>query len=687
MVNDSGERPLEDSAGDEDDRGGKSERTAKAADEQTDRSGQVGDPDLENEVDQDAVQDPPRGARKPSGSPPDRLLGSITDGLVKVVGAFFTTAGFLTFIAATGAAVTWVRFWSAQLPADQAIQVVPRETLIAAGAVALALFTVLGLVAVAGVYAIDSAGRAIDGMRPGLFLLVAAEVVLAILLAVEDGLTKAVAITISIVIGALGIVTTYYPKGPGGGDVDNRLTSARKGLHRVMQKVGLGAFATKRQRVPPTQAEVEEASRLHELRLRESAVPKPRYRRELTPGALFLGLLTALATALAFLGLFGEDEYVGASVLVASGLAGICFGVARTSGDKFWPYGLAVFFSVALFGAFVSTARLYDLPQANPVALLRTGDSRVSGLTGLLVARADDRYWLATIELDCKDGEATATAMKDSGRIFSIPQSQVLDDEIGAPADLKTAGEQAPQLLRELIRRQPPGGTPRKRRTRGSKARVAKVTKVHAPPAIDPCTCARPHLERLSPTRVAPRDAVTLRGENLGRGGRVLRVGGRSASIDRSSSTRIGFRAPRQPGTYAVRVRRCRRSNRLRLTVEDDIKRIALSAQNFQFRKHGLNERGRQAVGRLRGRLQGQVDRIDFIRVTGHADYAGGPALNRRLSKRRARAVRNLLIANGALQKNLLRTRGLGESQAKGSNREDPRRRDDRRTDVKVFYK
>jgi hypothetical protein len=79
--------------------------------------------------------------------------------VVKVIGAFFTTAGFLTFVAVTGGAITWVRFWAAQLPADQALQVVPRDDLIIVGAVALGLFTVLGVIAVAGVYAIDSAGR------------------------------------------------------------------------------------------------------------------------------------------------------------------------------------------------------------------------------------------------------------------------------------------------------------------------------------------------------------------------------------------------------------------------------------------------------------------------------------------------------------------------------------------------
>ena len=99
------------------------------------------------------------------------LSKALVDGLVKVIGAFFTTAGFLTFVAVTGGAITWVRFWATKLPADQALQVVPRDDQIIVGAVALGLFTVLGVIAVAGVYAIDSAGRPTDGMRVALALL------------------------------------------------------------------------------------------------------------------------------------------------------------------------------------------------------------------------------------------------------------------------------------------------------------------------------------------------------------------------------------------------------------------------------------------------------------------------------------------------------------------------------------
>jgi hypothetical protein len=177
---------------------------------------------------------------------------------------------------------------------------------------------------------------------------------------------------------------------------------------------------------------------------------------------LLLAAIVATGTAGLFFALFSED-FVGYSMLLAVGLAAICYGVARASGDRFWPYGLAVFFSIALFGALLLAARFEEQPKMNPVALLRGGNSGSVGVVGLFVARDDDRYWLGTAEAECKKkGEnsiPTGDIEGDSGRLFSVPRAQVLDDEIGSPTDVRHAAPCAAELFRELVAHQPPGGS------------------------------------------------------------------------------------------------------------------------------------------------------------------------------------------------------------------------------------
>jgi hypothetical protein len=94
----------------------------------------------------------------------------------KAAATLLTTAGFLGLVALTGGAITWLRFFVAELPADQAVAAFPRGELIVVGAAALTTFVVLGLVAVVAVYALDHGGRPTDGTRRGLVLLTTVEV-------------------------------------------------------------------------------------------------------------------------------------------------------------------------------------------------------------------------------------------------------------------------------------------------------------------------------------------------------------------------------------------------------------------------------------------------------------------------------------------------------------------------------
>lgn len=88
-----------------------------------------------------------------------------------------TLLGFVTFV---GGAILWVRFWSARIPADQAVAATPEFELVAVGAQAIALFAVLGIVAVLVVWLLDGRGRPGRATRRGLAVLVVAELLVTV---------------------------------------------------------------------------------------------------------------------------------------------------------------------------------------------------------------------------------------------------------------------------------------------------------------------------------------------------------------------------------------------------------------------------------------------------------------------------------------------------------------------------
>jgi outer membrane protein OmpA-like peptidoglycan-associated protein len=83
------------------------------------------------------------------------------------------------------------------------------------------------------------------------------------------------------------------------------------------------------------------------------------------------------------------------------------------------------------------------------------------------------------------------------------------------------------------------------------------------------------------------------------------------------------------------------------------------------------------------------VARIKAVEPVGYADFTGSPTHNDRLSINRARTVYEFLRQGGSqLDSVLLDPRGVGESEAVATHRDDRRgRRRDRRVDVFVTYK
>ncbi len=112
------------------------------------------------------------GRRRSQGTGLSDQLVGVAVGALK---SFATAAGVATFVAVTGGAITWVRFYSAGIPADQAVAKVPREQLLVVGSWSAVAFLLVGLLAVLAAFVLDEGGTDSRRSRFGLFALATLE--------------------------------------------------------------------------------------------------------------------------------------------------------------------------------------------------------------------------------------------------------------------------------------------------------------------------------------------------------------------------------------------------------------------------------------------------------------------------------------------------------------------------------
>jgi hypothetical protein len=128
-----------------------------------------------------------------------RFGGIFLDALPALVSA----VGFLGFVAFIGAVIQWIRFSAAELPATTAVRLVPREDLIAEGAVSMVTWFGLGLLAVLMVFLLDRGGNASRYTRYGLSVIIAAELAITLANLELDLWAYALAALWLIVVGIL----------------------------------------------------------------------------------------------------------------------------------------------------------------------------------------------------------------------------------------------------------------------------------------------------------------------------------------------------------------------------------------------------------------------------------------------------------------------------------------------------
>jgi len=112
-------------------------------------------------------------------------------------------------------------------------------------------------------------------------------------------------------------------------------------------------------------------------------------------------------------------------------------------------------------------------------------------------------------------------------------------------------------------------------------------------------------------------------------------------------------------------------------------KTILFGAVLFDFDKAVLKPEGKEAIKTYREEARAKLTRADKIIVTGHTDNKGTAAYNKKLSLRRAQAVRDYLVSLGVDAKKI-EVRGMGLTQPVADNSTEEGRAKNRRVELEV---
>jgi hypothetical protein len=424
-------------------------------------------------ADEDAPKETPE-------TPPSKGWGAWDLSLRTILGTLLAAGGFVTFVAAAGGAVVWVRFYAAELPADQALAALPRGQLVASGAIMLAIFVFLGAVAAVAVYLFEEDVGKREyrerGVVRGLITLVTVEALIIVALGREATWERRlVAGEVIVVLALVGLLIVRWresrladhleqQKTGSASEPDGRLVLGGLALVAILIVVAIEALHhdwQEQQAIILAVALFGLAAAIY-TRWVVDGFDDPSPLRTDTPPLSDVELkrrvgkvgIQALALAAIVLSTWIVQQFWIGATLVAAVLLGLAAWRASKRADfKYLPCGIAIFVSVPLLGVVAGVTRNFADPQVQPVAILRQDDGPAEALQGIYVTETDDRVYFASIGTVGCSGELAPA----SGRLFSIPRKEVVAMSLGPPQSVEDAGAKALEMYYALA---PSAGDP-----------------------------------------------------------------------------------------------------------------------------------------------------------------------------------------------------------------------------------
>jgi hypothetical protein len=375
--------------------------------------------------------------------------------------------GFTGFVSLAGAAVVWMRFSTAGLPADQSVHDLPLSEWVATGAVSLTLYLGLGLAAVLLVYLLQEA--AIESM-------------------IDDGAERKEQLQLELALQRkrakeleeevvqLGAVPVAVA-GQGGVQALEKAASEHKTSEAAAKALEERLFKVEQRDINSSRwgsrwgTLVLCASELIVVTLRTDIATAwkvsfailtlaiavlvvlgtiffaKNLRRRLAFGIACLAMLAFIAVVLVL-----EQKWTFVPVLAALLFALANLAIGRLHPRSFLWYGIAIFASVGVFGVVLTYSRDVNAPSAQPAAVLLKNGCAVRGLW---VGESSSRVFLARISTPSEAPESNLPlnpAVKlETGRVFWVDRSNVASESVGKLTRVPLAEDEAGELRGEVL--------------------------------------------------------------------------------------------------------------------------------------------------------------------------------------------------------------------------------------------
>lgn len=283
---------------------------------------------------------------------------------------------------------------------------------------------------------------------------------------------------------------------------------------------------------------------------RRRSLPRPRRLRLNTSGIAAIAAAVVAGIVLVWLRLGRSEWWVAVSLTAAALIVAALWRISEQVNRRLVWFGVAVFLAVPLFGTLLTVVKNLAHPKVQPLALIRKTDGPRESIQGLYVAETSDRIYFANIATEGCGGDV----VPQSGRLFSLPKSEVVAMSVGPLQSVEEAGKSALEMSYALT---PSVETPdasfllpgdearQKRAEKEAEAKGHDTRLENAGPAVRPEFGAG---LRLEPEGAEPGDAVTLtmskpngavHGFGARREGRNVRIGGVVAPIVKELARRV----------------------------------------------------------------------------------------------------------------------------------------------------
>jgi len=379
-----------------------------------------------------------------AGDPPAQPAGTdaessgLQDLVLKVLGAVGTGVGILGFVTFFGGAILWLRADEAEIPANDAVSVIPNSVLVTTGASFLVPAVLIAVLAVGVISLVHLGGYLPRRLRKRNAFEQAHRLQLK-----ADRVRRKAEAKEALAKAARALATRLADAADQAKEDSTISPERKKAMADEAAAARLEAEEEEEEALALAAVAAERKAEAENVRASsESFLERPRsqFVVELIGGGLAVALLPLLLNRAIFhVGFWSGEVAILIGVALAAAVISLAAYVAT---DKFIWFGVVAFVTIGVYIGFATYFSTTGNPKVEPAAAVRSGHPPV---IGTFIADTASNLYLGTVPEGSKPPH-----------LLVIPRTQVVDLAIGPLVDPPHARERAIALAKELH----PGGSP-----------------------------------------------------------------------------------------------------------------------------------------------------------------------------------------------------------------------------------